>query len=62
MDGTIIISYFGGSNNIFADCTSSVNQVDFGKFFKKQLLKYYLIEKKVFFFFDLWRYKSKIPF
>ena len=21
MDGTIIISYFGGSNNIFADCT-----------------------------------------
>ena len=22
MDGTIIISYFGGSNNIFADCTS----------------------------------------
>ena len=21
-DGTIIISYFGGSNNIFADCTS----------------------------------------
>ena len=20
MDGTIIISYFGGSNNIFADC------------------------------------------
>ena len=21
LDGTIIISYFGGSNNIFADCT-----------------------------------------
>ena len=24
LDGNIIISYFGGSNNIFADCTSSV--------------------------------------
>jgi hypothetical protein len=23
LDGTIIISYFGGSNNIFADCTGS---------------------------------------
>ena len=23
LDGTIICSYFGGSNNIFANCTSS---------------------------------------
>ena len=23
LDGTIIISYFGGSNNIFADCKQS---------------------------------------
>ena len=23
LDGTIIISYFGGSNNIFADCTNN---------------------------------------
>ena len=24
LDGTIIISYFGGSNNIFADCKYSI--------------------------------------
>ena len=24
LDGTIIISYFNGSNNIFADCTLSI--------------------------------------
>ena len=24
LDGTIIISYFGGSNNIFADCKSCI--------------------------------------
>ena len=25
LEGTIIISYFGGSNNIFTDCTSFVS-------------------------------------
>ena len=27
LDGTIIISYFGGSNNIFADCNLTTKSI-----------------------------------
>ena len=30
IDGTIIISYFNGNNNIFADCTISSAPANFG--------------------------------
>ena len=36
MDGSIIISYFGGSNNIFADCTYS---------FSFEYIKYFAVIK-----------------
>ena len=41
LDGTIIISYFGGSNNIFADCIWIVNTVyEIGILTEKQVLSW----------------------
>ena len=51
MDGTIIISYFGGSNNIFADCTYIkifISMIDFKNSFMNNTYSYIHMNIKLF--------------
>ena len=42
LDGNIIISYFGGSNNIFADCTYNMTFKDFCSKYEPLILVPYI--------------------